>query len=423
MAPSTPASTRSRRWRQLAAATVAALAFGWLPSIPSAAAVDDPQAQKSSIDAELEQLRQDLLETEATLAAAFLDLKTTEAKLPGAQSALSVAQAAVDQAAAEHAAAEQDLQVAQANEAKAEEELAATTAQIDKEQAAVAGFAGQLYMDSGVSGFDVAAMAEDPEEYANRLGLVDAIMDSQQQSLGKLATAKASHVALESQLTALRQASQDAEERAQQALTASEAARDSAATAKTALDDLLADQQAQHALVQSKLEGQREREAQMQAESDRLSAILAERAREALAQGGSGGSVSGSGFLWPLPGGYVTSEYGPRVDPINGIASFHNGLDIASVCGSPIVAAAAGTVVMAGPAGGYGNRVVVDHGVIGGNHLATSYSHLQAIAAWGGSVSQGQVVGYEGTTGWSTGCHLHFEVFVNGVGTNPRGWL
>ena len=84
---------------------------------------------------------------------------------------------------------------------------------------------------------------------------------------------------------------------------------------------------------------------------------------------------------------------------------------------------AGGTIVSAGYAGGYGNRIVVNHGFVNGVGLATSYSHMSGYAVQGGRVERGQVIGYEGTTGASTGCHLHFEVFVNGATVDPMGWL
>jgi murein DD-endopeptidase MepM/ murein hydrolase activator NlpD len=98
----------------------------------------------------------------------------------------------------------------------------------------------------------------------------------------------------------------------------------------------------------------------------------------------------------------------------------HEGLDIAGASGTPIAAAARGTVIVAGPHGGYGNHVVVDHG--GG--LSTAYAHLSSIAVSSGqSVGQGTVVGGMGTTGSSTGVHLHFEVRVNGGAVDPLGYL
>jgi murein DD-endopeptidase MepM/ murein hydrolase activator NlpD len=98
----------------------------------------------------------------------------------------------------------------------------------------------------------------------------------------------------------------------------------------------------------------------------------------------------------------------------------HEGIDIAASSGTPIRAAAAGTVIYAGWLGGYGNLTIIDHG--GG--VATAYGHQSSLAASTGAyVAQGQVTGYVGSTGHSTGAHLHFEVRVNGVPQDPLGYL
>jgi murein DD-endopeptidase MepM/ murein hydrolase activator NlpD len=98
----------------------------------------------------------------------------------------------------------------------------------------------------------------------------------------------------------------------------------------------------------------------------------------------------------------------------------HEGIDLGVGYGTPIRAAASGTVIYCGWAGGYGNLVVIDHG----GSLATAYGHQSAIAAsCGQAVSQGQVIGYVGSTGHSTGPHLHFEVRINGAAVDPLGYL
>jgi murein DD-endopeptidase MepM/ murein hydrolase activator NlpD len=125
------------------------------------------------------------------------------------------------------------------------------------------------------------------------------------------------------------------------------------------------------------------------------------------------GGVSASGYIWPAAGP-VTSTFGWRW------GRMHEGIDIAAPSGSPIRAAAAGTVIYAGWLGGYGNLVVVDHG--GG--VSTAYAHMSSIASGTGQgVAQGQVIGYVGSTGHSTGPHLHFEVRINGQAVDPLAYL
>jgi murein DD-endopeptidase MepM/ murein hydrolase activator NlpD len=98
----------------------------------------------------------------------------------------------------------------------------------------------------------------------------------------------------------------------------------------------------------------------------------------------------------------------------------HEGIDLAVPTGTPVVAAAAGTVIVAGWLGGYGNLVVVDHG----NGFSTAYGHNTSVAVgFGQSVAQGQLVAYSGNTGHSTGPHVHFEVRINGSPVDPLGYL
>lgn len=129
--------------------------------------------------------------------------------------------------------------------------------------------------------------------------------------------------------------------------------------------------------------------------------------------------VSSAGFVRPVDGP-VSSPFGLRFHPILHVWKLHTGTDLSAPCGTPVKAAKAGTVAFAGNGGGDGNRVVIAHS--GG--LETTYNHLTSYAATPGLVvKQGQVIGYVGTTGLSTGCHLHFEVMVKGVFVDPNPFL
>jgi murein DD-endopeptidase MepM/ murein hydrolase activator NlpD len=158
---------------------------------------------------------------------------------------------------------------------------------------------------------------------------------------------------------------------------------------------------------------EREHVAEMEALQQVSSELAAKIQAAQAAAGTGGGSPSAAGYVWPVLGP-VTSPFGWRW------GRMHEGIDIAAAEGTPIRAAAAGTVIYAGWLGGYGNLTVIDHG--GG--VATAYGHQSSLAAGSGAyVAQGQVIGYVGSTGHSTGAHLHFEVRVNGVPQDPLGYL
>ncbi|MEO7588170.1 MAG: M23 family metallopeptidase, partial [Arachnia sp.] len=132
-----------------------------------------------------------------------------------------------------------------------------------------------------------------------------------------------------------------------------------------------------------------------------------------------------SGALLSMPiQGRKTSRFGMRFHPVRHIWKLHSGLDLAAPCGTPVGAAAPGTVVRTGWAGGNGIQVKIDHGTMGGHRVVTTYNHLSAIGVVvGQKVETHQGVGRVGTTGFSTGCHLHFEVIADGQFTNPEPWL
>jgi murein DD-endopeptidase MepM/ murein hydrolase activator NlpD len=184
------------------------------------------------------------------------------------------------------------------------------------------------------------------------------------------------------------------------------AARDQLVAERSALAAARSDKQAILANVRQERHGDEEDLAAMQAASNAI-------ASQIRSQGSSGtGAPSASGLIWPVSGP-ITSGFGWRW------GRMHEGIDIGAACGTPIHAAASGTVVFSGWMDGYGNFVIIDHG----NGLATAYGHQSAIYVSGGHVSQGQVIGAVGSTGHSTGCHLHFEVRVNGTPVDPLNYL
>lgn len=145
---------------------------------------------------------------------------------------------------------------------------------------------------------------------------------------------------------------------------------------------------------------------------------------QAVAEEANIGYVSGGseGYVWPLPcSTRVTSRFGNRTDPFTGQTRYHSGIDIDGFGndGSPVVAAASGTVITASYDSAYGNYVIIDHG-----DTSTVYAHMSGLAvSYGDTVSQGQTIGYVGSTGRATGTHLHFEVYVGDGRVDPAQYF
>ena len=195
------------------------------------------------------------------------------------------------------------------------------------------------------------------------------------------------------------------------------------AAVQSARDELVSQQSALAAMRVSKLQllvsvrSTRRQDEEDLASQEAASASLAAQiqAQGSSGSGSSGTGESSSGLIWPVSGP-VTSGFGYRC--LGGVCRLHAGIDIGVPSGTPVHAAASGTVIFAGAMSGYGNIVVIDHG----NGLATAYAHLSAIYT-GGSVSQGQTIAASGCTGRCFGPHLHFEVRINGNPVDPIGYL
>ena len=133
--------------------------------------------------------------------------------------------------------------------------------------------------------------------------------------------------------------------------------------------------------------------------------------------------ISSSGFMKPI-GGSITSPFGWRTHPIFKSRTFHSGIDIGGPNYGSIRASNAGKVIYTGWYGGYGKVVIIDHGVVNGRPTTTLYAHMSSIKVGNGqNVSKGQVIGLEGSTGYSTGPHCHFEVRINGRPNNPMNFI
>ena len=274
------------------------------------------------------------------------------------------------------------------------------------------------YMGSAFSRINVLVDATDPADLMDRLSLIDQLMRTQQQEVDRLIqTRRVARGAQDRAGLAKRQA-EDAEALAQGKLLAARDARAAAVSAKAALVKLVATRQAALRLANAQRSAVLARYRQAVAEEQRIRAAL----RGWSVRAGSG-RYAGGQLLMPV-NGWKSSDFGERYDPFYRVWQLHAGTDFAAPRGTPIRAAAAGHVIRAGWSDGYGNYTCIDHGRLDGLNFQTCYGHQSAILVGVGEyVRRGEVIGRVGTTGASTGNHLHFETRFNGVPRNPLQYL
>lgn len=402
-------------------------------------------ATKDEIDA----AKDDLADTSAQLQSAYADLADSRGRLPGAQNAVARARAAADAARLRNAQAIADLQAARAAEAKANDDLEATSAELADTRDEVDGFAAQLYQEQGMGSFSLTLGASDAQDLADRMAMADSVADIQQAAIEQLSASTADLTAKQARLQAARDKVAQLQRETEAAAAAAKVAQGQAEAAQAELESLIAEQAAAADKLDAEAAKEKQRLVDLKADSDALTAKLADIGKQqaaaeaaaaaaaaeaaAAANNNNGGTSSppsqnpnlpsSGGFLSAPSSGWISSEFGLRWHPILHYWRLHSGRDYAAGCGTPIYAAADGTIVSAGWGGGYGNQVVISHGIQRGVSLATTYNHMSQIVAYGGSIRRGQLVGYVGTTGLSTGCHLHFETRENGTPVDPRKWL
>ena len=261
------------------------------------------------------------------------------------------------------------------------------------------------YEQGEISYLEVLLNSSSFSDLLMRMEIVSAIMEDNQKTVDEYTAAK-----------------EDIEQKRDDLQQTQDEQKDYQENLNYKVEDLAASE-AEQAALQESIEAYK---AESEAEYDRISSELQDvsnQLAELSRQAAANGSVPmGDGTLiWPTPSCTVTnSAYGYRVHPIYGTVKFHAGEDIPAGYGAEILAAASGTVVTAGWVSGYGNYTVIDHG--GG--LMTAYGHQSSFAvSVGDVVAQGQVIGYVGSTGNSTGPHLHFEVYVNGATVDPKSYF
>jgi murein DD-endopeptidase MepM/ murein hydrolase activator NlpD len=465
---SRPVSTRlpaaGRRSRVVSAALALILAASLGAPTPVAFA-DTLEDQQAALREEAARVQHSLEFVDSKIAQAASDLVLYQGQLPGAQQALLEAQGRVASAVKEAEALAARVDLAQQNKAKITQQLETDKQKIADTKKLIGQIATQAYKSGGVpSNLSLFFGSNNGGSLTETIDLADQAMRSQNSAMGKLTQQNATNVNSQARLEAVEAEIKDLKAKADAALAREQAARDEAEAKKAQVDQLIADTTRLDAELQAAKPAIQTQIAQVKAQQDAVAADIVERDRKlreaweaeqrriaeaaaaaaAAAARAAGqvrppapyvpappGNPSAFGLRHPFNGVRISSGFGWRVTP-PGTTDFygqggymHTGIDFAAACGTPVYAAAAGNVFSAGWANdGGGNNVKISHGVVQGNSLTTIYYHnVSVTVSPGQQVSQGQLIAYSGTTGNSTGCHSHFETWLNGRAVDPMNLL
>ena len=327
-------------------------------------------------------------------------LRSIKSEQQQAGSDLISAQKQLAQAQASLREAEAQLHKTKQHVAETEQQLAETKARLDKHEAEMQQYLLALYRAGEPTYLEVVFRATSFEDFVTRAEFTRRLAQRDEELLTALVSEKQVYERKRAELLVLRARQEDLRAQIKNEQDKIEA---QAAAARRELKEVTQDR----AAAEQEL-------AQMQQESQQIEQMLARLQRG----GGQRYSGSWSGTLGcPISGSYrISSQYGWRMHPILGGRRFHDGVDLTCPTGTPIHAADKGLVVYTGWRGGYGSTILIDHG----SGISTMYAHCSRYAVQEGqAVNRGQVIGYVGTTGFSTGPHLHFGLRKYGTPINP----
>lgn len=367
----------------------ALLAVSLLLSPTYLSTADDLDNELQDVQGQIDESRSTQASWQAIITDVSEKLKAIQAELDEATRKLQAIKKEQDQV---------NLQIKQL-----QEEIQKAEAQLRARQAILNKRVRVIYMHGQLSYIEVILGANSFSDFANRLELLKRIIRSDfnliQEIQQRKAAIEAKKVEIEKEKARLDELASEAQK-----------VQDEVKAKKAEQQRVLA-----HARTQQ--DAAKQMEADLIARSNEIRQIIQSRMQQ---NSGSDQIVHGNGtFIWPC-NGPITSPFGYRTHPIFGTTIYHSGIDIGVDYNTPIHAADGGTVILAGWCGGYGNAVIIDHG----NGLQTLYGHNTSVAvSEGQTVSQGQVIAYSGSTGYSTGPHCHFEVRRNGEAVDPMGYL
>jgi murein DD-endopeptidase MepM/ murein hydrolase activator NlpD len=422
---------------------MAALAAGSMllsfAAIPLASA-DDLRDRKKRVEGDISHTVEDLDQSSAELLAATRALESAKTRLGAAQDHLAKTRGELAVAVVLDRRMQAALDKAILRLEDAREELAAGKAEVAKQEKVLGQLAVQNYQqgDPSLAGLAMVLTSQDPAELTSQLNSVRSVMDKEAVTLDRLDATRVLLTVKEQEVEDAKQEVAEKRREAAENLERKKTLEAKAEEAEKAVAGLVTARAEAHSAAAAARRADLEMLRGLQQERDRISDILARRAEAArlraeaaaakaaaeAAEDAASTTRESNGFLDYPVDGYITSSYGMRLHPVYKRWTLHDGTDFGAACGTPVRAAASGRVIAVYYNTGYGNRVIIDNGYHRGAGLGTAYNHLSDYSAYvGQKVERGEVIGYVGNTGYSTGCHLHFMVFENGATVNPVSWL
>ncbi len=413
--------TARRRWA--AAIAACALAAGAL-TIPLAHA-EDLKHKKREVHHKVESAHDDLEHSSAKMRRATARLEAAEAELDAARNHLTQVRVRLDAARARDEQMQLELEAAEKRLDRAEADLADGQIALTAQQDEVTDTVNALYQngDPELLAFTSLLQAKSPSDLTRQIEANHVLVDSETRVYDDLRAAEVLLEVREQQVEEARDEVAVQRAAAAEHLVEMKDLRNQALEAKAAVEVLVGDRRA------ARQEASRARRHDMavlnklRREERRIKQLILAKARKAARARGGFHGASGGFLDRPVPG-IVTSPFGYRQHPIYGYWGLHDGTDFRVGCGEPLYASASGRVITRYYSSVYGNRLYLGVGMVNGKFITVVYNHLSGYRVGTGQhVARGEVIGYGGTTGWSTACHLHYTVLANGQPVNPMNYM
>lgn len=403
---------------------VAAIVAACLPVVALSspfALADDLKDKQKQVKRQIDHAQGELHESSGKFRAAMAALERAQAKLDVAQTKLAGTRKELAAAQARDLQMQKKLNTAIAELEQARIELAAGERRVLRQEEALGELISEIYAQGDPELMSLAGLLEagSLSDVTRILAANESFTDYENGILHDYEAAVDALAAIEAKV----------EEKKDEIAVQREAAAQNLVLKKKLEKEAAAQTAEVQKLVDSKgsamqaAKAAKAHDAAILASLERQENKIAEQLRaRAAAAAGSGGSRGG--YLSYPVNGSVTSPYGYRTHPIYGYYGLHNGVDFGAGCGSALYATAGGRVLTRSYDSVYGNYLIIDHGGVAGVNVASRYNHATSYTvSTGEHVDRGEVIGYVGSTGWSTGCHLHFSVLENGRYVDPMKWL